>query len=284
MSFEINHFLSLSFHIRRMDWIIMCLILWQRIGDIEPTTCSSAIKQGPYVFEKPIFSIFTPSKHNLYFTRLTVIEDVEIAIMYRSYWSSYCYMGGNIDPNTGLYLCNNRYTTNDFPTYKEADEWIDQKRCLIGNDCTDCWGSDAQACVTPPNNKSIWVNSKEMKKLENNHFFFHTCNLSWRCGIHIAKFPTFITRRHNNWVAYTEYANGTEFDLSEGNFWILDDILLKPVKPHRTVYTTVEVQCFLNENNETACFDPSNGIFFELIDDHYCFQRNCYMFNTVRLT
>lgn len=244
----------------------------------DTSICSNSIKQGPYVFEQPMLEISIPSKHQLLVTRLTVTKDVEIAILSRSFWKSYCYMGGSIDPNTGCY----RSIVQDLPSNKEANEWIKHNKCLIGRDCTDCWGTDAQACIDPKRKKELWVEGKELEKHENNnHFLFHTCNLSWRCGIQNAKFPTFLTRRNHKWVAYTELANGTELDLSEQDFWQFEDIILKKTKHHRTVYTEVaEVQCFINNKNETACFDPANGMFFELTEDWHCFQRTCYMINS----
>lgn len=256
-----------------MERLVVLLILGSRII-YGQSTCSTTIKQGPYVFQQPILNMSIPTRQSLMFTRISIVEDAELAIMYRSYWASYCYMGGSIDPNTGCY----RGITQDLPSYLETEEWIQKGKCLIGKDCTDCWGSDAEACILPDKNKTTWVNNKELKKLENNnHFLFHTCNLSWRCGLHIAKFPTFLTRNNNSWKAYTAFANGTEFYLDTTSYWVLDDMILKTVKIHQTVYSSVEVQCFLDDNFETACYDSETGIFFELVDNYYCFQKTCYL-------
>lgn len=248
-------------------------------------TCSSSIKQGPYTLEKPMLNMTVPTRHKLVFQRVWIDKDVELTIMYRSFWSSYCYMGGNIDPNTGCY----RGITQDLPSYQEADEWIQNQKCKIGNDCTDCWGSDSDACIDPTNNKNIWTTGKELEKKENNnHFFCHTCNLSWRCGMHTARFPTFITRRDNKWLAYTSYANGTEFDMNEQNFWSFEDVIIKKTAAHQTLYQDVELSCFENGESEVACYDQEKGIFFELQEDWYCFERICYLldpkFNTYNLT
>lgn len=254
--------------------ILIFLFLTLYMGGCSAATCSSTIKQGPFEFEKPILSMSIPSRHKITFRRAEVTRDVEIAVMFRSYWKSYCYMGGNIDPNTGCY----RGITQDLPSFQEADEWIKNNKCKIGNDCTDCWGSDSVACLDPTNNRSRWVEGKELNKLENNnHFLFHTCNLSWRCGIHKTKFPTFAKWERGSIRAYTTFANGTEFDVDEQSFWEFGDIVMKRTQKYQSKVSYLEIQCFVNNDNEVACYDKEKGIFFELTDNWYCFKQICYI-------
>lgn len=81
--------------------LIGILIWWWIVIDGVDTTCSSSIKQGPYTLEKPMLNMTVPTRINLVFQRVWIDKDVEL--MYRSFWSSVCYMGGNIDPNTDVF-------------------------------------------------------------------------------------------------------------------------------------------------------------------------------------
>lgn len=236
-------------------------------------TCSTAIKRGPYVLKKPFLNMTVPTKHKIIAKRITVVKDVELAVMYRSYWSSYCYSGGNIDPNTGCF----RGITQDLPSYIEAMAWASNQTCLVGKDCTDCYGSDSDACLDPKKDKVNWVEHKELHQLENNnHIFRHTCNLSWRCGIHKAKFPTFLTKRNESWIPYTIYNNGTEFDIEQQSYWLLEDLAIVKTRAHQLTFTNIELSCFLSTKEGNACFDQETGIFFEIKASWYCFERVCY--------
>lgn len=45
--------------------------------------------------------------------------------------------------------------------------------------------------------------------------------------MHKAEFPTFIKLKDKDWVMYTEYANGTELELTEKDFWEYGDVVIR---------------------------------------------------------
>lgn len=77
------------------------LILLGQVLTITTTICSNTIKTGPYTLPLEEEIIEIPSKLFLKAVRIKITKDVTIAMMYRAYWSSYCYNGGSLDPNTG---------------------------------------------------------------------------------------------------------------------------------------------------------------------------------------
>lgn len=181
--------------------------------------CSKTAK-GPYQLAKDDIQYTAPSKINMLVERVRIIKDVRLAVMHRAYWTSYCYNGGSLDGNTGCY----NGVTQLLPDYEESKKWIAENKCYVGSDCRDCWGRDSGACLAPEKAEKHAVVAKELERSQNNnHFAFHTCNLSWRCGIHQAAFPTFVRRSGKQWVPYTEYANGTELTLESNDYWIFPD-------------------------------------------------------------
>lgn len=239
------------------------------------TLCSTTVKKGPYKLlqdEGPQFK--TPSRRIMEVERATIIQDAEITIMYRALWKSYCYNGGSLDWNTGCFSGLTQYV----PTDEETTEWISRNECSVGWDCTDCYGSDSDACNNPEQAMNKWVKGKEMHKLQNNnHFAMHTCNLSWRCGIHKADYPTLMTRRNNAWVAYTEFSNGTELIMDTRDYWTFGDFAMKKTQNHQSQVRLIKMPCFTNADNTTACFDAELGNFMDFTDDAVCLGKTCYL-------
>lgn len=206
------------------------LLLWCWAIQAVAAAYQGQYKKGPFILSLEETKVDTPSKTRATVERATIVEDAEITIMDRSYWKSYCYQGTAIDPNTG---CLNDLVSAP-PTYQEATEWIKRNKCQIGRDCVDCYGDASEICIRPMENARMWVDSHQLRRLENNnHFAHHTCNLSWRCGIHKATFPTFVEWRNEVWTAYTEHANGSEIILTDRDYWVMDDTVLRKTKPHR---------------------------------------------------
>lgn len=236
-------------------------------------SCNSEIRKGPFQIEQKKLDITAPSKLTLTIERSRVTEDVEIALMYRSYWKSYCYNGGSLDWNTGCFNDMNQL----LPSYEEATEWIRREQCSVGAECTDCWGSAAQQCIAPETHENVWVKSKELEKItSNNHFAFHTCNLSWRCGIKKSKFPTFLTRKNNQWEFYTEMENGTALEINNKDFWKFDDLIMKKTKEPSSSIESIETPCFKMESKYYACYDEKYGSFIEFKEEIVCTGKTCY--------
>lgn len=129
--------------------------------------CSNTIKNGPYTLPVEDQIIEAPSKLSLEVQRVTITKDVTITMMYRSYWYSYCYNGGSLDPNTGC----DEFVKQYLPSYEEATEWINENKCSVGNDCKDCWGSDSRACLEATYASKHWTDGKELEKTSNNNHF-----------------------------------------------------------------------------------------------------------------
>lgn len=240
--------------------------------------CFPKNKKGPYTLKEHVPTFKPPSKTTIEIERVMVTRDAEITTMQRSYWSSYCYQGSSLDPNTG---CKDG-VTQVLPGYLETDKWISKQQCTVGPDCKDCYGSDSDACIRPEERVRKWVTKKEMERHENNnHFAFHTCNLSWRCSIQKSDFPTFMARRDGEWLMYTEYANGTELVLSGRDYWIMPDIVMRKTRNPEYTIEKISMSCFHHKHEDTAtkelsCYDEQFGNFIEFKNAVMCTGRFCY--------
>lgn len=249
-----------------------CWIVWY-IGVTNAMLCSKTVRKGPYSFKPEPMQVNIPSRRNMTLERVRVVRDVRLAMMYRAFWSSYCYNGGPLDPNTG---CVNGITKRN-PTREEASDWISREKCEIGSDCTDCWGSDSKACLQPDMSPKEWVTGKELIRNENNnHFPFHTCNLSWRCGLHTASFPTFITMGSMDWEIYTEHSNGSKMNLNTRDMWDLGDTILVKTQEPEVRRDTFNASCFTNSQGGLACYDDTYSKFIEFQEDWTCQGQSCY--------
>lgn len=235
--------------------------------------CKEDYKKGPFQLEKTVLDSSFPEKVVMTATRHTVTTDVRLTIFYRSFWTSYCYNGGALDPNTG---CENKHTQN-IPTQSEAMKWIDKGECAVGSDCKNCWGSDAQICLNPAMTEKKWYHKKELSKdSNNNHFPFHTCNLSWRCGMIESSYPTFLENENDNWIPYTEYANGTRMRLDYTGKWEETDKLILKTGEFKIEKVEVGLSCFYQTGKTTNCYDKEQGNFIEIKKNKACQGRSCY--------
>lgn len=253
--------------------LFTALIILCSIELANSSICSNNIKTGPYTLTFDEQEINVPSKRTLTIERARITKNVEIAMMYRSYYSSYCYNGGSLDPNTGCDVG----ITQILPDYEESSQWIKQNMCSVGYDCTNCWGSDAQACLEAKTRPRYWTNGKEIiKHANNNHFPFHTCNLSYRCGIHTTQFPTLLTRSKTTWKAYTEFANGTELVLDARDYWVSGDMVMRKVSDHDMVIEEIRIPCFESTGKVLSCYDETFGNFIEFVKSWRCLGKFCY--------
>lgn len=259
---------------RRSTFIIVMymVICWIRVTSA--ITCSQTVRKGPFAFKPDPMQISVPTRRNATLERVRVVQDVKLTMMQRSYWTSYCYNGGPLDPNTG---CMNGITTNN-PTREEAKMWISKGQCAVGPDCVDCWGSDAQACIQAEKATKHWVAGKELTdNSNNNHFPFHSCNLSWRCGIHTAAFPTFVTKGGLGWIIYTEHSNGTQITLTNRDSWDLGDMLVVKTQEPVIIKEKLNASCFTNSQKELACYDDEYSKFIEFKQNWVCQGQFCYL-------
>lgn len=239
---------------------------------VESNLCGTQSK-GPYIL--PIYKneINAPTRSTIQVERAQVVKDVELTLMYRSFWTSYCYNGGALDGNTG---CINNLRQK-LPDYEESAKWIEKQACSVGPDCKACWGSDSQVCLKPEELPQTWTKGKELEKLSNNnHFAFHSCNLSWRCGIHKTTFPTLLTIKNGAWIAYTEYSNGSEIIMDSKDYWKMRDAVLRKTGEHKIKIDNIIMPCFSVEEKELSCFDGELGNFIEFKSSVVCQKKVCY--------
>lgn len=256
-----------------MNIKLVILLALNTVVHICTELCRSDIKQGPFTFEQRNIDIATPSKIILKIERIKVVKDVELAVMYRAFWKSFCYNGGALDWNTGCYDS----LKQALPSYEETGEWIARQECTVGNDCEDCYGGNSQQCDDPEGHEKRWVKNKELIRAKNNnHFARHTCNISWRCGISIDAYPTFIRRNEDTWVIYTETKNGTELEVEKKDFWTSKDMLLRKTSEPITKTEWINVACFKVNNKYYACYDEQLGNFVEFKMESICMGKTCY--------
>lgn len=240
--------------------------------------CYPSSRKGPYVLKENPPTVKPPSKTVIEIERATVTMDVELTMMQRSFWSSYCYQGTGFDPNTGCFSG----LTQALPGYVEAQEWVKKQQCAIGWDCKDCYGDASDACLRPMEGVKKWVKGKELERIENNnHIARHTCNLSWRCSIHKSKFPTFLTNQKGIWKTYTEYENGTQIMLSNTDFWVMPDMVMKKTQEPEFKVERIPMACFQHRRDnmitdELSCYDDENGNFIEFRQSVKCIGKTCY--------
>ncbi|ANF29674.1 GP64 [Catopsilia pomona nucleopolyhedrovirus] len=150
--------------------------------------CNAQMKTGPYKIKN---LEITPPKETLEKNvTITIVEtdyDENVIIGYKSFYQAYAYNGGSIDPNTRV-----EETLKTLEISKEdLLMWDIRQQCEVGDELIDRWGSDSDDCFRDNVGRGHWVKGKEIvRRQNNNHFAYHTCNKSWRCGISTAKMFT----------------------------------------------------------------------------------------------
>lgn len=136
-----------------MNTLIYCVIF------INTYVYSSKTDQvmGPFKLRIMDTVLDIIAKKNISLEKITVERNVELTTVYRSFWRSYCYNGGSLDPNTG---CPGEIVQL-IPNYEEAKVWETREMCQVGADCTDCWGTESEGCLNPETKERKWVPGKE---------------------------------------------------------------------------------------------------------------------------
>lgn len=88
--------------------------------------------------------------------------------------------------------------------------------------------------------------------------------------------------RRGTWLTYTEYANGTELNLSGTNYWTMEDVVLRKTKEPETRIEKVELSCFQygrknkNRGDDLSCYDKQFGNFINMKNKIECTGKYCY--------
>ncbi|AKN80958.1 GP64 [Lonomia obliqua multiple nucleopolyhedrovirus] len=150
--------------------------------------CNVQMKRGPYKIKN--LKINAPKETLQKDVVVTIAEtdyEENIIIGYKGYYQAYSYNGGSLDPNTRI-----EETIKTLDVSKEdLLVWLYRQQCEVGVELIDRWGSDSDECLRNTDGRGVWVKTKELvKRQNNNHFAYHTCNRSWRCGFSTAKMYT----------------------------------------------------------------------------------------------
>nr|WRK24056.1 gp46 [Bombyx mori nucleopolyhedrovirus] len=147
--------------------------------------CNAQMKTGPYKIKN---LDITPPKETLQKdVEITIVEtdyNENVIIGYKGYYQAYAYNGGSLDPNTRVEESMKTLTVGK----EDLLMWGIRQQCEVGEELIDRWGSDSEECFRDNEGRGQWVKGKELvKRQNNNHFAYHTCNKSWRCGVSTSK-------------------------------------------------------------------------------------------------
>ncbi|QFR36191.1 glycoprotein [Thailand tick thogotovirus] len=222
--------------------ILACAIITS--ASDRATMCNKQQKQGPYSFKEYVATSLNLSRLELEVTR-TQIRDTgkNFYIGYRSVWRSYCYNGGSVDPNTG---CINSLEPRP-PTETELEKWGSESACYTGPDAANAWGSDSRICLENWRMNNKYTAKELTKRSNNNNFPYHTCNLSWRCGVKHTHIDVRLITQGRGIIAVIITPEGSTKQVSEvGNtYWVEGEFsyLYKP-SVFGTQNTKVYIKCF----------------------------------------
>lgn len=217
--------------------------------------CNANMKSGPWRIKN--LPIASPKETLQKDVDIEIVEtDMEenVIIGYKGYYQSYAYNGGSLDPNTGIF----EYVKKLNVTKEDLLMWNIRQQCEVGEELIDQWGSDSDDCFKNKEGRGVWVSGKELvKRQNNNHFAYHTCNRSWRCGISTAKM---YTRLECNDVTdeckvIILDSNGNGINVTENEVFHRDGVSMI-LKKNPTFSRRVEkVACLLIKDNKS---DPSS--------------------------
>nr|AVR52569.1 HA [Photinus pyralis orthomyxo-like virus 2] len=220
-------------------------------------------------------------------TRATAIVDsypdeVEIGMIKRQRYTSYCYDGTSMDPNTGC----KQSTVTMLPSISTAREWVYDGLCKTGKECPpdgDCTGSDAKICLTV--DETVPIGPQELKWVGTRYMVFpkHSCVTSWACDNIRTKVETFIgikdtkptlmyTTKEGEQIAITKelYSRGTK-TMDGYTHYLLDS----PVQPKAEL---MNVSCFSASKDKTFCslddYDEVHDATFHIDDTFTGYFRN----------
>nr|UIX56156.1 GP64 [Hyphantria cunea nucleopolyhedrovirus]UIX56302.1 GP64 [Hyphantria cunea nucleopolyhedrovirus] len=213
--------------------------------------CNAQMKSGPWRIKNlPI----APPKETLQKdVDVEIVEtdlDENVIIGYKGYYQAYAYNGGSLDPNTRV-----EETTETLNVDKDdLITWGDRRKCEVGEELIDQWGSDSDSCFRDKLGRGVWVVSKELvKRKSNNHFAHHTCNRSWRCGVSTAKMYTRLECDNNTDDCKVTILdiNGTVINVTENEVLHRDGVSM--ILKQKSTYTrrTEKVACLLIKDDKS---------------------------------
>lgn len=236
-----------------------------KFDDIGRTPCSTKGCAGPYRIGIPsvpkLKETLDEASGILYRANATIVG----VMGKRQRYTSYCYDGGAIDPNTG---CDRMYTSFS-PGVNELLEWGKKEQCQRGIVCNkgdyECWGSGAARCTNNPRPFVEWVKESKMQNLNEPWMVWphHSCILQWECWVHKATYQIHLGSDGNGGVIPVTYdQNGAPIVLNrESNtLYKVDENtnLLLMSKGLQVKSFDVKLTCFYGAENHSLCQLPTD--------------------------
>lgn len=222
--------------------------------------CSDDQNQGPFRLKEPERNFPEVDHQEVVVSRYRIVGKAEIIVGYRSNWISYCYNGGALDSNTG---CLNTIKPAP-PTEGELITWVKTRRCKIGRECKDAWGSDAnECCLVDELVKEVPLGTEIEKRSNNNHFAYHTCNRSWRCGASISNLPLVLSPKRKSKRNPNPMCNGDKCDEHIGILQPNDYEILYPTENGKLVKLPRSGSMVYNTSTESAYVEHQTDIILE---------------------
>lgn len=244
-------------------------------------TCSNDMKQGPFKLTIPESTIPKIFKFTTSVTKFSILTNsANLLVGYRSVWSSYCYNGGSLDPNTG---CFNEMKKIP-PSEIDLRKWEVRKECEICNDVFNGWGSDSRKCQAFNEPCNVWAHSKELEKRStNNNFAYHTCELSWRCGYSKSEIPLYMEEGHPKPKLLYALPNGTLTEVTKT--FVIDGSTSFLIKDTPDISENSMVLNCLHDGKEIWCIDETinKPVKFKSFGkfSSYCSGPICYYLDAV---
>nr|QPZ88429.1 putative glycoprotein [Soybean thrips thogotovirus 2] len=225
-------------------------------------------------FKRNIIDSVTHAKYHLDLEMLSH-DHVKAASMTRTRRKNYCFSGGPLDKNTG---CNEELSVI-LPHAQESYHWVRENSCFTGEDVFDKWGSDSEVCFREQTMNLQWANGKSLSsKIYNNHFWYHTCTISWSCFLTTTEFPVFIGYNSKNLVTpYIDLSNGTRVWLSTENptFFSTFDTAYLVDAVQVEIKSKVLVQCLHAEGVEECQVTDYPELVFNTEEKNVCYDKYC---------
>ncbi|QDL56946.1 GP64 [Dione juno nucleopolyhedrovirus] len=217
--------------------------------------CNAQMKSGPWRIKK--LPIASPKETLQKDVDIEIVEtdmDQNVIIGYKGYYQAYAYNGGSLDPNTRV---EETMKTLNVPK-EDLLMWAIRRQCEVGEELIDQWGSDSDSCFRNLDGRGVWVSGKELvKRNNNNHFAYHTCNRSWRCGVSTAKMYTRLecNDETDECKVVILDINGANINVTENTPLYRDGVSMILKKKSTFSRRTEKVACLLVKNNK---HDPSS--------------------------
>nr|QBQ64970.1 glycoprotein [Thogotovirus dhoriense] len=277
--------------------VALLILLIRTTHQIE--VCNRAQQQGPFTLADYEEQPLNISRLQIKVTKTSVVtRGINFHVGYRAVWKSFCYNGGSVDGNTG---CYNSLIPRP-PTEAELRTWSKAQKCCTGPDAVDAWGSDSRICNAEWKMDVCHTAKELQKRSNNNHFAYHTCNLSWRCGLKsvhtevrlqatggltamVAVMPngTLIpieSSRPTYWTegsfAYLYDPTNTEKKTESTFLWCFKEHVRPTMSLNGAVYDSHYFAGTHEGNPQFKFYCRDNGYYFELASSLVCLPTSCY--------